>query len=421
MFDYQEFEYALEKLKEMINTNAYQNIHSGLQKMVDIFEDVLLNKENSKYFKKISPYNVEVKRGSQIRVVNIEPRVVEKLRKEIEYWGVKVPLLVAETQTNSSLYELLNGNHRHQACLNSLQKDSQILTANYEYPCVVIDKSDRSITADVWQYAQIFLNHVDTKVGNNENDIITVLQNHARDNNLDLNNELDKESLVKLCMLLSGKHSEKGAKNVVTRVQNNIKLTNSSIVQNSPKIAVKNFVDKYKLIEGKKSKGENRKTYNGNFLNKKFEGCVEFVSMVGSNFDQRFLRDMRWSKSNPNKSQIFILSAQKTSGSVSVVISQRKEFFSKMFELFKEFGSKGIWCDYVVIDAQFRNNISNIEIDGNFYDLKAENIHTYKIITKNEIIQTFNRKIIYELDWIFTEDKVSNSSRGAGALGSTGN
>jgi len=414
MFDYQEFEYAVEKLKEMISTNAYSNMHSGLQKMVDIFEDVLLNKEKSKYFKTISPYNVEVKRGSQIRVVNIEPQIVEKLRKEIEYCGVKMPLLVAEAQTNNGLYELLNGNHRHEACLKSLQKNSQILTANYEYPCVVIDKSDRSITADVWQYAQIFLNHVNTKVGNDENDIITVLQNHARDNNLDLNNQSDKESLVKLCILLSGKHGERGAKNVVTRVKNNIKLTNSSIIQNSPETAVENFVDKYKLTEvkkskGKKSKGDNRKTYDGTFFNKKFEGCVEFVSMVGSSFDQRFLRDMRWSKTNSNKSQIFILSAQKTSGSVNMVLSQRKEFFSKMFELFKEFGSKGIWCDYVVVDAQIRNNISNIEIDGNFYDLKAENIHTYKIITKNEIIKTFssNRRI-YELDWIFTEDKASN-------------
>lgn len=404
MFDYQEFEYSCEKLKEMINTNAYSSIQLGLLRMLDIFEDVLKNKENSQFFKKISPYNVEVNKGSQIRAVNIEPQIVEKLRKEIEFCGVKMPLLVVESQSNNGVYELLNGNHRHEACLKSLEKDSKKLTVNYEYPCVVINKGDRSITGGVWQYAQIFLNHVNTKVGNDENDIITVLENHARDNNLDLNNQLDKDSLVKLCILLSGKHGERGAKNVVTRIQKNFKVKNSGIIQNSPEKSIFNFIDKYKFTEGKKSKGENRKIYHGNFQNSKFEGCVEFVSMVGSSFDQRFLRDMRWAKANKNKSQIFILSAQKTGGSVNTVIAQRQEFFRKLDELYKEFGNKGIWCDYVVIDSQIRNDLSNIEIDGTFYAIKAENTHTYKIISKDDIISNFQKGKIYKLEWLFSEN-----------------
>lgn len=401
VFDYKEFEYAHKKIDALISSNRVPNCQSEFKNILALLYEVLSNGDNSKYFKMISPFRVEISSSSQIRGVSKEPEIVEQLRKQIEEFGVERPLLVVEPLVSHGKFELLNGNHRHAACLafKTPQPD-------FKYPCIVIPNSYRAITQKGWKWLQIFLNHAETKVGNDENDYMKVLRQHIDENNIDINDNKQHEYLTDLLVEMSGKYSQRGAKSVITHLKNNINEENSDIDQKNAKEAVSQFVQKYRFNDQAK-KQDGRLIYTGKIKGQDFNGCIEFVSMIGSSYDQKFVRDIRWS-TKTKKQQIHVFSAQRTQGSVETVLKQRKEYFQKTMELYNILGDKAIWFDYVVIDCQIKDDVTGVSFDNKVYNIKAENINNYKIISKDQVVAAFKNKEVYKPDWILSEDNTQN-------------
>jgi hypothetical protein len=406
-----EFELAQNKINELLNSSGTTRVNGPLREFLKIVDNFVQLGENSKYFRRVSPFDVQISTSSQCRAVTQVPKQVNALKDSILRNGVTHPLLTVKNSTAAGA-ELLNGVHRDAAAKGLL--DSKQLDSNWKYPCVEIPSNMRALIQPAFGLIQLILNEDEgKKLGNNKNDYAKTLDAYIKDHNVDLEDEEGYQEMHTLLMNMDKHRSSQGAKSLLTRRKNAQKVARSDVEEHNTDAWRDHAAQAFKLSENGTRGVKTR--YQGKILNSKFDGAVDLVAPgVGSSFDQRFLRDHRWKKAYPRHDLALAVIAQNTEGDPKSVIQKRIKFFTDVAEIWRDFGPSGLHFDYILIAPQIRQSVQTTYGDPNnpsqirHASVRAEHVTVvgdWTVITKAALISEFNNGVFFKKSWCFTEVK----------------
>ncbi len=384
---------------------------SAANLLLAILHRVVKHGEKSPFYDNISPHNITIGSNSQIRSQTLCPKKIRELMASIPRNGVQNAIFATKNTTSQS-YCSIDGNHRLTAVKKLLE--AQEIVSDFDMPCILVPEKDINLLNEIIEDAQLALNDpADSKIGNLEADISKAIDKKIA-KGFDLCNQGDYDKVLALVKATNKHKSERSLKSLLTKKKNQLLADRSDIKEATP--------DEWKAaafnINKLKSAGElsvdatqgNSTKYDrliGKIGEHSLDGRVEFVSITGSSFDQRFRRDMKYKMLHPDKDLALIVACQGTKGDVRTVVKSRQKVFQEYYFDYQNLGEASIFFDFLLIAPQI---MGNVEIKVVFGDeiktllAKAEHFKSrrgWKVITKDEVVSHWkNKKTAFKMDWV---------------------
>ena len=382
-----------------------------------ICADVLQNREHSKYFKRVSPYDVKMGPSSQGRAITIDPDHKASLKESVKKTGgPQVAMLLTEDSKSTGSYIISNGCHRDEVTKELITAGD--LPEECTYPAVAIPAVERANVQYAIDEAQGILNSGFPKKLANTNSVGKDITNYVKNYNVDLEDEESYNNVVNYFNIKYSHVAESTIKSNVTRVKN--KLVVSDVFCATPEEFIKKFTDVFKI-----NKPENKSEYwkvGKRVCTTKDYGkqCqLRFISNKGSSIDQAVWRDIKFRNDNLEKKIAHILGCQDNKGDMQTTIKTRKAYFEHMYRMYRLL--EGIADhllpipDFVAIVPQ---NLQPFEVElavGEAKLMTKKEIPTLKsswiIVTREELLayyesEEFSSVRPYKPEWLLREQPI---------------
>jgi hypothetical protein len=397
----QEFKNLKTKLDNLVKIESIDNI-TALKEMLIVTDDIIENKQKSKYFQYVSPYDVVVEDTSQCRAITIDPDTLHSVQQSIlRSKNVTNPVLLVRTNKGKHKYKLLNGGHRHKASKNLLDTDE--LPENFQYPAVVLEIKQYSELLPAISLIQGSLNDHPPRKSNTENDIGKVISDYIRTNKIDLENKEEYNKAFNIFTNSFAHSNPKTIKRRLTSEKNRIKMERSDVYCASSTVFKNKFIEVFKGTPDLLTI-DNKEYNNPNLV---------FISNRGSTIDQALIRSAMYNYDNPSKQTIYVIACERNKGDGQGTILSRIQCFNKL---------KKAWlttdkCEKFIPDLAVvvPQNMSRqtCRINDSLLVARPEKINSQKSwirITKQEILSHFKTDTeAFKEEWLIRKEDVAKN------------
>jgi len=216
-----EYKRTLSQLKEVrdnMSSVGDNNVNPfTVQAAIDIFEDIVTNGKNSRYYREVNPIIVEVSATSQCRAVVLDVRHLDALKSDVKArGGFTTAILTAET-TNRQDCTLLNGGHRHQVGKDLLM--SGFFNNDFKMPSYHIPKVEMDKIAPIIDMLQAYLNEHEVAKRNTDKDFSSTLTSMVP-GDIDLTDEREYKNQISRFEKIFPGRSSKVIKIALTKLAN---------------------------------------------------------------------------------------------------------------------------------------------------------------------------------------------------------
>ena len=381
--------------------------------LIKFCDQVLTDREKSKFFAEVSPYDLTKTPDSQQRAVTIDPdHLVDVENSIVRSQEIYVAGLVKECSGGSDL-EIVNCNHRKEASVNAIANEK--LPQDFKMPVVKIPYSLSKSMDRALNESQDILNSGLPKKPSNTNDMIASMEKTVRNLSIDLNDDEDYEEFVRYYAIKYPDSSVKTLKTNATRIKNKKNLEQCDVWCDS----TKNYMNDFVKTHGAKKPTDKSDYYNIKKDGSVYKNCViRVVSTKGSSYDQVFRRDLNFNFDNPDKRIVHLVVCQVNKGDSQTTLTSRKTYFKHLYNDWSRYGKHiptRTGADLVIIVPQNKGSIET-KIYGNdsetvttakeIKELKSN----WRLITRSEILAYFQSDECdpaapYKVDWIVSVDE----------------
>ena len=407
-----------------INSELKEDENYCSQELVDLFEDVVRNRENSCYFSWEVPSLIQTTNLSQTRT-QTKHKNYNILGEQIIAEGVKNPVAcIRERQTDSPI--LADGNNRHQLVLEAIEKKKfgeGIKDESYKIPAIIVPPALASEFIKVLDDIQVVFNEHDASAQNERNSLVQKVVQRAMTLSLDLEDKDTREGERNFWKRRLKGRTNRQVASLVTSARNRLKAQNSKILNNSNDDAKRIFA---------KAFGIKNYTLDSGVLNIP-QVCIggrqySNVSLVtmqtndGSTFDQNVYRGLK-REVNLARTQVQLTNIKNHNGSyqtyferiVNVFTEQKRVYdtYCKKFQLegwTKRMSSKlaeSFLPELVIVQPQLTAPLENQELNISGLDslitTLAEtnrNKDHYIVVTRIQMARLFRAGRAFDSNWI---------------------
>lgn len=399
-----EVELSVSILKDLVSIEKDTKELSSLGSLLEIFEDVLENKQDSPYFVDVGYHQLVLSSSSQARAVTIDPAHVKEIEESIESTGkLREPLFVQEG-TASGKSDVENGVHRFNAAGNLIKRG--VIDHSFRIPVIMIPYKLKSTVSAALHTMQMILNEQSApKKPNTTSDIKKYMLTEARRQNLDLNKEDDYTYLLNKCQIIYRNKTLQSLKSLLTRAKKQQVQDRSDVFHGTVADFKKAYIQAHdiKAESHVKVKGKKVETYNDEF--------VVFLSTLGGNMIKSHSAALNY-KYETTLPVNGVFACQDSGGDSSTVIESRKTFFKELYYCYARNeklspGSGGALMPYdnIFIIPQ---NIAEFKYSD--VVCQAENWmdkECYIKVSRDQILESFGGSIPFEDEWLYKEKKLN--------------
>lgn len=397
--------------------------------LVDFFEEVVRNEENSRYFSWEVPSLVQTTNLSQTRT-QTKHRNYNILGEQIVAEGVKNPVAcVRERPTDSPI--LADGNNRHKIVLEAIEKKKfgeGIKDESYKIPAIIVPPELASEFIKVLDDIQVVFNEHDASAQNERNSLVQKVIQRAMTLNLDLEDNdtrVGERNFWK--RRLKGRTARQVA-GIVGSARKKLQAQNSKIVNNSNDDAKRIFA---------KAFGIKNYTLDSGVLNIP-QACIggkqySNVSLVtmqtndGSTFDQNVYRGLK-REVNLARTQVQLTNIKNHNGSYQTyydrivnVFSEQKRVYDTYYNKFQLEGwnnrmssklAESFLPELVIVQPQLTAPLENQELNISGLDSLIttltetnKNKDHYIVVTRSQMARLFRTGRAFESNWVARFEK----------------
>ena len=383
----------------------------------DFCEEVLRDREESKYFMELSPFDLIKTEDSQGRAITIDPDHGSDVKNSIvSAQEVYVAGLVKDC-SGGHKKEIINCNHRCEKSIEAIKQ--KLLPSDFKMPVVCVPRAISNIMSRALDEIQDILNSGMPKKLANSNDMISSMKKAVYNHEIDLDVKEQYDDFVSYFRKKYPQSTLKTVKSNATRVKKKKSLEACDVWCDS----AKNFSEQFLSVHNAKKPVEKSEFYNFTKNGKKYKNCkIEVVSTKGSSYDQLFRRDANFNYDNPDKNIIHLVVCQVNKGDSQTTLTTRKTYFKNLYRDWVRFGRfipTDLGAELVIIAPQNTGAVEtkihgdDSEVIKTEKEIKELAPH-WKAISRTEIISFFdseecNAAMPYKSEWIVSEDNlVSN-------------
>lgn len=426
-----EYRRALADMKELLlkidEVQCEDNVtEEVLSYAIQIFEDIVSLKKQSKYYKEFHPNNIQITTTSQCRMVTLDSSHKADLKQDIEAAGIETPILTFQSAPQDRVSPTLgNGNHRLVIMLELIKERK--LGSGAKMPCFHIPYDDYKVIAPIIDLIQGLLNEHTVAKKNNDKSLKAIIKS-LLPKDIDLENEVQYNQQVTRFSSMWTRRKVRTIKTLLTKIKNDKISSESKLTSPSPKVVTTDFkacmLNRINITsDGDKEENKFRASFKkktGTF-DKSADDIYVFrpISLKGSNFDQAYLRDMNLREEGDIKDIVHIFYCNENAGSLPTLIKNRKRLFDKYCKIYNQNVSiveKVNDCKLTQVqkqrivrlclpaaifiapqiktDTQYEDNEVELEITG-LYD-------SWKVVTRDQMFDYFesSTKDGAPLEWV---------------------
>lgn len=426
-----------EEVYQFIKSELKENKNYCSQDLVDFFEEVVRNKEKSRYFSREVPSLIQATNLSQTRT-QTKHKNYKVLREQIVAEGVKCPVAcIRERLTDSPV--LTDGNNRLQITLEAIEKKrfaEGIKDESYKIPAIITPPELASEFIKALDDIQVVFNEHDASAQNEKASLVQKVIQRAKTHNLDLGDkEVRPQELAYWKRRLKGRtgHFIGG---LLTSAKNALAAQNSKILNNSNDESKRIFARAFGVEE--KVKDGVLKIAQITIWGKRLKD-VDVVSIStndGSTFDQNVYRGLK-REVNDGRTQIQLTNIKKHNGSYQTyfehlvkVFLEQKRVYDTYYNKFQLGGlnerlssklAESFLPELVIVQPQLTAPLENQELNISGLDSLITTLpetnkdkQHYIVVTRSQMTSSFKNGKAFQPDWIARFKKagrVSSSPR----------
>jgi hypothetical protein len=423
-----------EEVYQFIKSELKENKDYCSQDLVDFFEEVVRNKEKSRYFSREVPSLIQATNLSQTRT-QTKHKNYKVLREQIVAEGVKCPVAcIRERLTDSPV--LTDGNNRLQIVIESTEKKKfgeGIKDESYKIPAIIAPPALASEFIKVLDDIQVVFNEHDASAQNERNSLVQKAIQRAITLSLDLEDSETRESERNFWKRRLKGRTNRQVAGIVTSARSKLQAQNSKILNNSNDEAKRIFANAFGVKDWTLDSGV--LNIPQLWIGGKQYSKISIVTMQtndGSTFDQNVYRGLK-REVHQGRIQFQLTNIKNHNGSYQTyferivnVFSELNRVFETYYKKFKSFGLSETTSsrlageflpELVIVQPQLTEPLETQELKitglDSFVTTLPEtnkNKNHYIVVSRSQMVRSFENGKDFQPNWIARFKKTEQAS-----------